>query len=188
MFSFSILLHNYSNWNYKFHMMVLPSWKDCIVTVLPIYSQIRKKYKVKDELRNSGTKHRSVQYDGRNTLFALRCGSVPWLPTCNLIYCIGILQPTDLYKELYPILGFLHKVKKRRRLLVRPGTSSWNTKITTTWWAIRVVCINVRLNHQQSIKPGTKQFSMPWNSRRDLLLLLSCWNYFRSVWFRDCWY
>jgi len=43
------------------------------------------------------------------------------------------VHPIEFYKETYPTLGFTHKIKKRRRRLVRAGTNSWNTKITTAW-------------------------------------------------------
>ena len=63
------------------------------------------------------------------------------------------VHPIELYKETYPTLGFTHKIKKRRRRLVRTGTNSWNTKITSTW-----------LNDLYSLNQF--KIELPWNNRQ----------------------
>ena len=63
------------------------------------------------------------------------------------------VHPIELYKETYPTLGFTHKIQKRRRRLVRTGTNSWNTKITTTW-----------LNDLYSLNQF--KIELPWNNRQ----------------------
>jgi len=70
---------------------------------------------------------------------SLYCRMAPFIdywtlfPQRHIDGSVSEVHPIELYKETYPTLGFTHKVKKRRRRLVRAGTNSWNTKITTAW-------------------------------------------------------